>query len=299
MPEDYLVNYFEQNILENLLKIELPIKLKIASHIKGSHKSKISGKNIEFKQHREYVQGDDVSKVDWKLFARSEKLFIKENEEDASCNALVVIDKSASMNYSSLNISKLEYAKYLFAVIFTAFTSQGDNVALSVFDNDIKNIFPLSLTKKDINIVNKKLNNIKAKGKTSIDKITTNLYSNFNKKIHMVFLISDMIDNKENILNFLKSNYNINSEIFVIHLIDPIESNFSLKGEYIFTDYETDEELIVDADFIAENFKKYFKDHFNTIREISHKYGCYYFMINTSLPYIDNFMNILTHYEKG
>ncbi len=290
-------SYFEQEILESLLKIELPMKYRVIGHRKGTHKSSVSGKNIDFKEHREYVQGDDVTKIDWKLFGRTEKLYIKEFEEDVSCNVFVVIDKSASMNYTSGSKNKLEYAKYLFAAIFTVFNRQGDNIGLGIFDEDFKLVFPPSKSGQSIYEINALLNDISPKGKTEVKKVPELIKKSFGRKINIVYVISDFIFNIEIIKNFIKGIDVFSNEVFLLHLTDPVEINFDFKGEYLFKDFETDKELILNANDMSDYYKNFYTKHVESIKTVAKKYNCRYFSLNTKLSYTENFMKILSHYN--
>lgn len=294
---DFLPDYFEQNILETLLRLELPIKSKIISKRKGTHKSVSKGQNLEFKEHREYAKGDDITKIDWRLYGKTEKLYIKEFEEDASCNVLVIIDKSASMNFSFQNINKLEYAKYLFATIYAVFTRQGDNVGLCVFDDNLKVLLPFSGSASDIPNINNVLNNIKPGGNTDFKDFSKSIKDFYKNQINMVYVISDFISSENEIFKSIEQLSHISKEVFFLHLIDPCEEDFNFKGEYLFYDYESEEELLLNASTIAEYYKDYFLSHLSTLRKRVLSYNGNYYNVNISEPYTENFMKIVSHYK--
>jgi uncharacterized protein (DUF58 family) len=296
--EVFLTAYFEQDVLESLLKVDFPLNYRVKGHRKGTHKSSVSGQNIDFKEHREYVQGDDISKIDWKLYGRTEKFYIKEQEEEASCNVYVIIDKSASMNYTSGNKNKLEYAKYLFAAIYTVFTRQGDGVGLGLFDTDFKEVVPVSRSGLNISRINVMLNEIDATGKTGLQDLPVSIKKSSKKDINIIYLLSDFIVNFENITYFIKDINKFANEIFLLHLTDPLEIDFNFKGEYLFKDYESNKELILDASEISHYYNDFFNKHIEKIYNISNKYGCYYFRLDTKLPYTENFMKFVSFYRN-
>ncbi len=292
-------NYFEQDVLESLLKIELPMKYRVKGHRKGTHKSNISGKNVDFKEHREYVQGDDVSKIDWKLFGRTEKLYIKEYEEDVSCNVLVIIDKSASMKYTSGHMEKVEYAKFLFTTIFTVFTRQGDNVGLGFFDEKFKMVLPPSSQSTSIPRLNEILNGINAEGKTVTENINSTIQNSLKKKINMIYIISDFIVNSNAITAFISGVKSFSNDVYILQLSDPVEKSFDFKGEYLFKDYETGKEIILNSSDISDFYKSYYSKHIEEIRKISKKNNCQYFNLSTKYSYPENFMKFVSHYTRS
>ena len=138
--------HLTQELINNIDNLSLKAKLVVEGFIVGLHKSPYHGFSVEFSEHRPYGYGDEIKYIDWKLWGKTDKLFIKQFEEETNLKCHLILDKSASMNYSSDNISKFEYAKNLSAALAYLMIKQQDAVGLTTFDSkiDITDLPPLS-----------------------------------------------------------------------------------------------------------------------------------------------------------
>lgn len=298
--ENFLKTYFKQNNLEALIKVEMSFKRRFYNHYKGIHKSHATGKNIDFKEHRVYAQGDDINLLDWKLFARTEKLYIKQFEETVSCKILVILDKSASMAFSANTISdKLEYGKYLFALMYSFFIKQGDSVSLSIFDEKIHSVFPFYRTGEHIPNIDTQLRKIEAKGITDFASFSSQSTKSAVEKPDIIFILSDMIASGESVLQFIKDIKTPQNEVIFFQLVESSEELFNFSGERIFYDNETGKEILLNTDNVKEMYLNYFHKHVDSIIKNAEKHGCLYYKFRVDIPYFENFMNFLKNYRKN
>ena len=144
MPPEDASRYLDPKELSKISRLEIRARLIVEGFISGLHKSPYRGASVEFAEHREYVPGDDIKHVDWKLYARSDRYYIKQYEEETNLRTQILLDASESMNYGSGAMTKLEYARTLAAALSFLILKQQDAVGAFVFDDDIRLSVPPS-----------------------------------------------------------------------------------------------------------------------------------------------------------
>src|SRR5574344_542304 len=232
-------DYRKYLLPENLAKIdnlELIARLVVEGFITGLHRSPYHGFSVEFAEHRQYRPGDEIRRLDWKVFARSEKYYIKQFEEETNLRAMLVVDSSASMKYASKgNISKYEYATYLAASLAYLLINQRDAVGLSLYDTDIRHFMPMKSKQSYLSELIKMLANgmEEAKNENSakdekpgtaavaLDEIAERL-----GRRGLVVIISDFFDNIHDILKAISHFRHKNQDVIVFHILDPREVDF-------------------------------------------------------------------------
>src|SRR5947207_11889106 len=165
----------------------------------GDHKSPYRGFSVEFVQHREYVPGDDIRHIDWKSYGRSERYTIKQYEQETNFTANLLLDGSKSMEYGDGKTNKLEYAKLLTATLAYVIVKQRDSVALNVFDRDWRVELPASSAMPNVNTILHALEDLHPEEKTSMGPLLEQLADRVRRR-GLVFLISDMFDEVDNVL---------------------------------------------------------------------------------------------------
>ena len=238
--------------LENL---HIKAKKVVEGFIVGLHKSPYHGFSVEFSDHRAYGLGDEVRHIDWKLWAKTDRFFVKRYEEETNLKAHILIDQSRSMSYGSNNISKLEYAKILAASLSYMLIKNQDAVGLYMFDSKIKKIIPPKSTKGHLSTLLKEMEKIKPGIKTNISKAIHKCAEKTHKK-GLVILISDLMDDQEKILTGLKHLLYKGHEIIVFHILDDKEINFDFKDRIKFKDLESNKTIIADTRQLQKDYQK-------------------------------------------
>jgi uncharacterized protein (DUF58 family) len=237
--------YLDPLALAKVRSLELQARLIVEGYLSGMHKSPYHGFSVEFAQHREYVPGDDIKHVDWKVYGRSGRFFLKQYEEETNLVCWLLVDISGSMRYGSLPVSKYDYASMAAAALAYLVVHQQDSVGLATFDNQIRHFLrPSSQASHFQQIVNV-LNNGPARDKSSLGPIFHDLAERINRRgIIMVF--SDLFDEVPDLLAGLKHLRHKRHEVIVFHVLDPAELSFPFQEATLFRGLEEAPELLTD-----------------------------------------------------
>ena len=215
------------NLINKVSNLFLRAKLVVEGFIIGLHKSPYHGFSVEFSEHKSYGYGDETKYIDWKLWAKTDKLFIKQFEEETNLKCHIIFDKSSSMGYSSKKITKFEYSKDLAAALSYLMIKQQDAVGLHMFDDKIKISIPPKSKKSHLNLILSNLHNTSFSGKTKISTTLHYLADSIKKK-GLVILISDLFDIQNDVISGLKHFRYKGHEVIVFHILDLTRENLIL-----------------------------------------------------------------------
>lgn len=286
MPEadiDYK-KYLDPAIISKLNSLELRARLVVEGFMVGLHKSPYHGFSVEFTEHRPYMQGDDFKNIDWKAYAKTEKFFIKQYEEETNLKSYILLDTSKSMTYASAgNISKLDYGVTLVASLAYLMIKQQDAVGLALYSDKIDRLFPPKASKSYLMEILKNLMAINPSQNTN----TANCLHEIAEKIKrrgLVIIVSDFFDDVSSILSSLKHFRYKKNEVIVFHTLDPMEISFSFGKDAIFKDIEKGDELTTQPYQIQKAYKESMKEFIDEIKNECLSYDIEYNLIETSNP---------------
>ena len=247
-------------LLTKIKRADLRAKLIVEGFIEGFHNSPYNGFSLEFSDYREYLPGDDLRYIDWKIFAKKEKYYIKKFQEETNLNALILLDKSASMGFEN----KITYASDIAGSLAYLLYIQRDAVGLLNFTDRIEEYLPSKYRIGYIRNIWKILNYKAHKRTTSFINIYKYLLPIL-KKRGLLTLISDLYADEDVIKSFklLKSSRH---DIIVFHVLSKYEKSFPYKGKIAVKDIETGEKIVVDAHLIKESYKKNFDKYISNLR---------------------------------
>ena len=249
------MNYLNPNIINQLDNLYLKAKTIVEGYMSGIHKSPYHGFSVEFSEHRAYGVGDEVKNIDWKIWSKTDKFYIKRFEEETNLISHIFLDTSASMNFSSNGITKLEYSKIIASALSYLMIKQKDAVGFYAFDSKIKSaISPKGNKTHLINILNE-IERIKIGKDTNISKIL-HLGAEKIKKRGLIILISDLFDDPIEVMNSLKHFKYNNNEVLVFHVLDPLEINLNYTQNTVFEDLETGEKIETEPWHIKLDYKQ-------------------------------------------
>lgn len=237
--------YLDPRALNKISRLELKARLIVEGFITGLHKSPYRGFTVEFAAHREYVPGDDLRHLDWKVYGRSDRLYIKEYEEETNLACYLLVDTSESMAYRSGEVSKLEYGIYIAAALAYLLIQQQDAVGLVLFDRTVNKVIPPSANPGQINIILKELSQVKPTQKTDIKAISLDMAERIEKR-GLVIILSDLFDSPTNILKGLQRIRSSGQEIIVFNILDEYEVKFPFDRMTKFEGLEEYSPLVVD-----------------------------------------------------
>lgn len=224
-------------ILNSITGLELVARVIVEGFMSGSNKSQSIGSGQEFSQYKNYQPGDDLRQLDWKMFARSERYFIKEAEIETNITVKFMLDASRSMSYSEDNISKLQFAKVMIAALAFLARKQGDTFGLfSVNDQQIQSVLPRFEQQQFIRLLTALINS-NSKGNWEKSKGIEQLFDHHGKE--MIIFITDLYDDGQDIQQFISRLKTVRNEVIVFHLIGGHETKLDFEGSFTFEDLET------------------------------------------------------------
>jgi len=261
----------------------LHARMIVEGFIVGEHKSPFHGFSIEFSQHREYVAGDDLRHLDWKVLGRSDRYYIKQYEQETNYVAHLLVDGSESMKYGSGKLTKLDYAKQLAAVLSYVVLNQRDAISLTLFDNAVQRFIPRTGNLASVHNVMKTLADFKPEQTTSIAPILHQI-ARTNPRRGIVILISDLFDDEEKIMDGIQHIRFGGHEVIVFHVLDDAEINFNLKGNVEFIGLENTGRLTTRPNDIRKSYLKNFNAFLTRIREGCERNKVHYLQVDTNTP---------------
>ncbi len=230
-------HYFDPRVLAKLSNMTLRARYVVEGLLSGMHKSPYRGYSVEFAEHREYVPGDEIRRIDWKAYGKFDRYFIKEYEEETNLRAYIFLDASASMAYGSQDISKFDYGSYLAAAMAYLMLRQGDYVGLITFNTEVQSYIPPRSGSQHLQALMRQLEQTQPQGATHLDQALRDIAGKQTKR-GMVLVISDLFDTPELVLKSLKYFRHRRNEVMVFHLLDHNELTFPFERLTMFEDIE-------------------------------------------------------------
>ncbi|RZL19450.1 MAG: DUF58 domain-containing protein [Pedobacter sp.] len=262
--------------------LSIAAKTTIDGFMNGINKSTIKGQGMEFSQYRSYQPGDDLRSLDWKMFARSDRYYIRESEIETSISVRFVIDASASMDHMDGEFKKIDYARYLAASLAYLTNLQGDAIGLYVLNN--ASIFSMT-PKMDYQHLSRlyfQLEQIRPQGTFTNPIHYKELFAGSSKKELLVF-ITDLYQSNEEILEFLDAVNTLKHEVIVFHLMSANELSLDFKGYSTFEDLESGQTIQIDQDKARVSYKKNLEVYLEKVRISMLDRGIYYRMLRTDV----------------
>lgn len=290
--------YLLPETVAQMSNLELIARLVVEGFITGLHRSPYHGFSVEFAEHRQYRPGDETRNIDWKVFARTNKFYVKQYEEETNLRSVIAIDSSASMQYKSPgNISKFDYAIYLTAALATLMIKQRDAVGVAIYNEDVDKYFPPRSKPSYLSEILKMLADTKPSNLTRTSKALDNLAERI-KRRGLVIIMSDFLDDADSVLNALKHFRHRNHEVIAFQILDPREIDFKLGAGATFKDMETGEELISHPQHIQFSYSEQVKEFINKIKTECYNHNIDYNIIDTKVPFDKALLEYLTKRKK-
>ncbi|PJA97013.1 MAG: DUF58 domain-containing protein [Ignavibacteriales bacterium CG_4_9_14_3_um_filter_34_10] len=277
--------YLNPIVVSKLNSLELKARLVVEGFKAGLHKSPYHGFSVEFSQHRPYMQGDSIKNIDWKVYAKSEKYFIKQYEEETNLIADIIVDCSNSMNFKSdANISKFEYSIILAAAFSYLLINQQDAAGLHLFAEKLKVSIPYKSSRSHLKTILTELNNIKPAGITSISAGLDEVAKRINKR-GLTIIISDFFDDLDEIISSIKRIHYKKNEIIIFQILDLIELDFGFGSDKTFVDLETNEKISTLPFQIQRAYQEAMNDFLSKFKNECLSLGVEYNLITTKTPF--------------
>ena len=273
--------FVDPKVLARVGSLELAARFVVEGFINGLHKAPYLGVSIDFAEHRGYMPGDDIRRIDWRLFARTDRFYVKQFEADTNTNFSVLFDISKSMSFGSRGLTKLDYGRYLAACLSYLSTKQRDRVGIITFDNEIVERVPPSAKHFDVSL-------------HTLDRMIAGrpgalgppLYkaTEFFKRRSILAIISDFYEEPQRVLDAVKPLRFAGNDVILFHVLDPAEVDFPYDESISFQDLETGRKVPVVPDKMREQYRQLIQDHISEISQLCSQNRIDYAFMNTKIP---------------
>src|SRR5918995_7416552 len=271
--------FMDPVVLARIGNLELVSRAVCDGFINGLHKAPYFGASVDFAEHRGYVPGDDIRRMDWRLWARTDRYYIKEYEAETNSNFSCLLDVSKSMNYGSHGITKLDYARILTACLTNLVHHQRDRVGLVAFDSDIVEHVPPSA--KHMETVLHVLDRLKPGRPGNLRAPLHKLAEHFGRR-GLLVLISDLYEDPDAVLEAVGPLRFRGNDIIVFHLLDPAEVDFTFDDASSFEDLESGEQIPVVPEALGDQYREMIKAHIAALQERFSANRIDYTLVNTA-----------------
>jgi uncharacterized protein (DUF58 family) len=286
--------YLPPEAVGRISKLEIKARNIVEGYLSGLHRSPYYGQSIEFVQHREYVPGDDIRRIDWKVWSKTDKIYIKQYEEDTNLRTSILLDVSESMSYQSGEYSKFDYGCLLTAALSYLLLKQQDSVGLTIFDEAVRESLPFRSKRNHLHDILSTL--VKAEtgpAKTGIYEILKHTAERQTRR-GLVILVSDLFADRQDLFKGLKLLRLRGHDVMLLHVLDDQEVNFNFTGTTKFEGMEETGELICDPRGLRDDYLQAMQAYLTEVRRFCAGHVIDYKTILTS----ENIDAVLAHYLK-
>ena len=274
--------FVDPKILSRIGNLELMARSVVEGFINGLHRAPYFGASIDFAEHRGYVAGDDIRRVDWRLYARTDRYYVKQYEADTNTNLSILLDISRSMQFASRGaVTKLEYGSYVAACLAYLAQRQRDRVGILTFDSDIVTHVPPSA--KHFNVVLHTLDRAKGERAGNLAAPLTKMAEHF-KRRGLLVLISDFYEEPDAVLDAIKPLRFLGNDLIVFHVLDQAELDFGYDDASSFEDMESGEQMPVVPDSLRAQYRQMIRDHIAALGTKFSEHRIDYTLLNTAEP---------------
>lgn len=285
------LKYLQPDVISKLATMELRARLVVEGFITGLHKSPYHGFSVEFAEHRQYMPGDEIRRIDWRVYGKTDRFYVKQFEEETNLKSYIVLDTSASMQFASdvdtkgtKRISKIEYASCIAASLSYLMIQQRDAVGLMQYDTDIRSIIPPHATKQHLRRLLMEMERIRPSQATNSAVALHQLADRISRR-GLVIVLSDLFDDPSKIMAALKHFRHNHHEVLVLQVLDPLERSFAFGADAVFRDVETGDLMTTQPFHIQKAYQKAMKDFIEIYKRECRENRIDYVLLDTATPF--------------
>lgn len=273
--------FLDPEVLARIGSLELLARTVVEGFVAGLHRSPYTGFSTEFAEYRQYQPGDDLRYLDWRLYGRTDRYFIKKYRADTNTQCQIAVDTSASMRYGSGAVTKLQYAQFLAAAISHLVARQQDCIGLLTFDSEVRTYVPSQSKSGHLRTILGHLSHIEASGETQLAKMLHEAADRFTRR-SVVVVISDFYEDPEALGPAFQHLRFKGHDLIAFHVLDVNEIDFDFKDAILLLeDVETEEQMPVLPDVIADGYRTRIQNHLTSLRETASANRVDYELIRT------------------
>lgn len=276
--------FLDPSVLAGISGLDLVAKTVVDGFVSGLHRSPHFGFSQEFAEYRAYTPGDDLRYIDWNVFARTERAYLKRYRGETNTLLTVLLDASNSMKYASHAVSKMDYARFAAASLFYLTTqTQRDAAGLIVFDDELRNYIRPSTRQGQLHRLLAGLEHAEPRARTDYAK-PLHHFQSFLRRRGIVVIISDFYEQPDRIIRTIEPLRFRGNEVLLFHVLDPKEIRPALNEPTVLVDLETQETLEVSPEYTENQYRQKMDAHIEALRERAHGAGMDYCLLATDRP---------------
>ena len=277
--------FLDPRTISRIAKLDVRAKFLVEGFISGMHRSPFFGHSVEFVQHRDYTPGDDIRHLDWKVWSKTDKFFVKQFEEETNMRCTVVMDVSNSMHYGRTKLNKYEYGSTIAACLGYLLLRQQDSVGLITFDEQVRQIVPPRSQHTHINAICKAMDISRPKDKTDIEKVLGRVADSAPVR-GLIVIVSDLLADREPLFRGLRLLRHRRHDVLVFHVMDADELTFPFQGTTRFEGMEEIDHVLCDPRSLREGYMEALEEYLVEVRRGCSKQGVDYMLVSTN-EYLD------------
>lgn len=282
-------NYLKPEILLKIKNLDIRARLIVEGILSGIHYSSKKGLSCEFTEHKVYNSGEPINLIDWKVYGRTERLYLKKFEEESNMRVFILLDVSNSMNYGEPK--KIDYAKTITATLSLLFSRQNDSVGLITFNEEVVDFIPPTLKRNYFHIILSALERRKTSRKTNISNVLYYLSRKIKRRAYII-IISDFLADYEDFIKPLKGLSSSKNEVICIQILTPEEIEFKGERATYIIDLETNKKIFVEPKLIKNEYKRLFKSYLERLKFLLSECNAKYSLVTTDTEFDKAIMRV-------
>ena len=287
----------QPELIKRIGRLEIRARHIVEGLMSGMHRSPYFGQSIEFLQHRQYVPGDDLRHVDWKVWGKQDRLYVKQYEEDTNLRACLLVDLSASMSYGNGPMTKCDYAVTSAAALAYLLLRQHDAVGCVAFDETVRSTVPIRTNTRHLSSILRALGTAEPRDKTNLTSVLAAAAENYPRRGLMV-LLSDLLVDADDLLRGLRKLRQRGHDVLVLHVMDDDELDFPFAGPARFEGLESADHLNCNPRALREGYLAALEEFLATIRRGCARDRIDYALVRTSAPLDAALVEFLNHRNR-
>ena len=277
--------------IRQLDSFEFAPRLLAEGYLAGRHQSRTRGSSIEFRDYRQYVPGDDPALIDWRVYARSDRHYLRTYEQETNMDCHILLDSSASMGFGE-KLTKLDYASFFAAALSYLVIRSADRVSMVIFDTAIRQFFPPGSTHAHLQNLMHALEQNRAGRETSVSEALRKSFPLLKRKGTLI-VISDFFDSPAGVFAALSPFLHRGFRVFLFHILAPEELNLEARGLATFVDMENNRRVVAHTEMLRTAYRKAMQEHTENLRELAVRRNVEYTIARTDTHYFELFDRLI------
>jgi uncharacterized protein (DUF58 family) len=297
VKEDDPRRFLHPETIAHISRLDLRARHVVEGFISGMHRSPFFGHSVEFIQHREYVAGDDLRHLDWKVWSKTDRYYIKQYEEDTNLRCTLVVDVSESMHYGRGALNKYNYGCTIAACLGYLLLRQQDSVGLITFDSDVRQIVPTRSQQTHIDSLVNAMHTSRPREKTDLEKILRRVAETVSSR-GMIVIVSDLLADREPFFRGLEMLAHRRHDVLVFHILDDDELSFPFAGSTRFEGMEELPQLLCDPRALRDGYLEALEEYLVEVRRGCARRAIDYALVRTG-DYLDAVLSKFLHHRMA